>query len=265
MDQRILYRDVSCHYSDRGKGNVLLWVHGFCEDGSMWDGFADAYMDNYRVIVVDLPGYRNSKRTHEHLSIELFADYLRAVLDHAGVEMATVIGHSMGGYTALAFAERYPESIEKLVMFHSHPFADDDARKANREKACRFIEKNGPEYFLRELYTGMFADKHRSAYLGKIEDNVAQGMKYDPVTIVESQRAMIARPNRSDVLLNLAAPVLFIVGKLDSSIPYNQSMQQAHLPKVGMLKVLPNAGHVGMYEATEACKSIIEQFLSLDI
>lgn len=265
MDQRILYRDVSCHYTDRGEGDVLLWVHGFCEDGSMWDGFADSFIDNYRVIVVDLPGYRNSQRPNERLSIELFADYLRTVLDHANVEKTTLIGHSMGGYSTLAFAERYPESIEKLVMFHSHPFADNDEKAINREKACKFIERNGPELFLRELYAGLFAEKHRSLYLDKVNTLLTQGMKYDPLTIVESQRAMIARPDRSAVLLNLKAPVLFIIGEQDTSIPYNQSLGQAHLPIVSQVEVLTEVGHVGMYEATEQCKGIIEQFLSLDI
>lgn len=265
MDQRILYRDVSCFYTDRGEGDTLLWVHGFCEDGSMWDGFADDFVEDYRVIVVDLPGYRNSLRSAAALSIELFAEFLVGVLDDAGVDKATIIGHSMGGYTALAFAEQYPERLAGIVMFHSHPFADDEERIANRLKACRFIEKNGSEHFLRELYANMFAEKNRSMYLDKIEQNLQQGLKYDPITIVESQKAMIARPDRSTVLLNLQVPVLFIVGELDPSIPYNQSLHQAHLPKVAMLEVLSNAGHVGMYESPEACKQMVHQFLELDI
>ena len=150
-------------------------------------------------------------------------------------------------------------------MFHSHPFSDGEEKAANRKKACKFIEKNGPELFLRELYSGLFAEKHRSLYLDKVNTLLAQGMKYDPLTIVESQRAMIARPDRSDVLLNMNAPVLFIIGKQDTSIPYNQSLGQVHLPKVAQVEVFMEVGHVGMYEATEQCKCIIEQFLSLDI
>lgn len=132
MDKTIQYQDVSGFYTDEGSGETIVLVHGFCEDGSIWNDFKKSLSKNFRVIVPDLPGYRKSTLPQHPLTIEWMADFVHAILEKGNVSNPIIIGHSMGGYITIALTEKHPNLPQKIGLFHSHAFADDEEKKKGR-------------------------------------------------------------------------------------------------------------------------------------
>src|SRR4030066_2144868 len=157
------FRDFRVYYRDEGKGETLLLLHGFCESSEIWDDFRGALSKRFRVITPDLlghgknvpPAVRNSSGEYVN-TMEMQAESAAAVLKSAGVDRCTVVGHSMGGYTALAFAELFPEKVRGLCLFHSTAMADPEEKKRDRDKAIEVVRKD-KDAFVEGMIPKMFA------------------------------------------------------------------------------------------------------------
>lgn len=247
-------------YTDQGQGFPVVFIHGFCEDASMWDDFIKPFCINYRLITMDLPGFGQSEIQEEH-SILNYAEAVKTVLDTLNVQECVMIGHSMGGYTALAFAEKYPNYLKGLGLFHSHPFADNESKRASRAKTIRFIQKYGNAPFLGQMIPVLF-----TKYFAKANPNLVNKMIDDATTFPESGiiaglEAMLNRPNRATVLEKILVPVLLIIGKEDEAIPYESSLRMSNLAEVTDLQIIDNIGHMGMFESREVTEKIVMNFL----
>lgn len=263
MEKQILLDGKKLYYRITGAGEPLLLIHGFSEDADMWTDFRTAFEHQFMVITPDLPGYYRSQMPDEPLSMELFADAMSAILDAEVLSKANVIGHSMGGYIALAFAERHEDRLLRLGLFHSHAYADDAEKKEIRHKTVSLIEKHGAAPFIREFHPGLFAPGFANEHTELIESLRNRVSEYDEQVITRSLTAMAERPDRSQVLRNIEVPVLFIIGKEDTSVPYSKSVQQSYLPEVSQVEILNHVGHMGMYEAAAQTQSILQNFLNL--
>src|SRR5690606_32903791 len=104
-----------------------------------WDEWLE-FLPQRPYLRIDLPGFGNSDLM-ENLTIEKMAEAVNAVLEHLNMERCIMVGHSMGGYVSLAFAEQHADKLAGLCMFHSHPFADSEEKKEGRMKAIEFIRK----------------------------------------------------------------------------------------------------------------------------
>ncbi|NUO00775.1 MAG: alpha/beta hydrolase [Saprospiraceae bacterium] len=249
---------VACKIAGEGPDIVLL--HGFCEDSNVWTGTVGALVaGGFRATVIDLPGFGQSGLLL-HYSMEAMAEVVHDILETLGVENCTLLGHSMGGYVAMAFAERWPESLNGLGLIHSHPFDDKPERKAARIKSAEFIRKNGHHTYVAQLITNLFPQAFAADHPGLINGLIETARAYPSAAIVGGQEAMTERPDRSAVLKNLTCPVLFIVGELDSAIPYDQSLLQLPLPAIASVHLLEGIGHMGMFEAPEKIHRIVLAF-----
>ncbi len=108
-----------------GKGEVIMLIHGYLETSEIWNSFAKRLSENFRIILVDLPGHGRSDNADEVLTMDLMATVLAKLLENLDIKKVFLTGHSLGGYITLAFAELYPEMLSGYCLFHSHPFADD--------------------------------------------------------------------------------------------------------------------------------------------
>lgn len=249
-------------YNISGKGEVVLWIHGFCEDGRIWEEYIVPFNLKYRNIVVDLPGYGQSANLTAPTQIDAMAQAVKNLLDQENITLINIVGHSMGGYVALAMAELYPGLVKKMCLFHSQPFADDDAKVAARRKTKTFIEKNGLKPWMEEFYPSLFAEKNKKACQPVIEKLIGRGIQYPIATVINSIDAMIARPDRSKVLQNFVGPVLFIVGKEDKAIPEKNSLGQLDLPDISFAEMLGGVAHMGIFEAPDETKKAIDELLN---
>jgi pimeloyl-ACP methyl ester carboxylesterase len=253
-------KKIAVYWVKEGEGVPLVLLHGFCEDSGMWEEWL-AFLPNRSVVCIDLPGFGNSDMLG-NLSIESMADAVNAVLENFSIKKCVLIGHSMGGYVSLAFAEKYPGKLSGLGMFHSHPYADSDEKKHARNKSIDFIKSNGHILYVRQLIPNLFAYEYTKGYPISVNKLIHRATKFDPTAIITAIEAMRDRPDRSEVLREIACPVLFIIGKLDKAIPYDASLAQAHLPAFADICVLPVAGHMGMFEAQRETAGVVRGFLN---
>ena len=138
MKKQLLYQNNRIVYAVEGAGKPVMLVHGFGEDSSVWVNQIPFLKDHFQLIIPDLPGSGESAMVDD-MSMEGMAEVLKAVADKETNELFTLIGHSMGGYITLAFAEKYSNRLNGFGLFHSTAFADSEEKKATRQKGIEFI------------------------------------------------------------------------------------------------------------------------------
>jgi pimeloyl-ACP methyl ester carboxylesterase len=263
-NQFISFKNSSIFYSIKGHGKTVMLIHGFGEDGNIWNELVSKLKNNFRLIIPHLPGSGKStilKTENGKTSIDDYAEAMIQILKNESVINCTVIGHSMGGYITLSIAEKYPKILTGFGLFHSTAFTDNEEKKQTRLKSINFIQAHDGMSFLRTSIPGLFADKFKQEHPGTIEKLIDAGQSFSSETLIQYQKAMIDRPDRMTLLQTTTLPVLFIIGEKDQSIPLQQSLQQCHLPVLAHIHILPNAAHMGMLEESELCTDIITSYL----
>lgn len=217
-------------------------------------------MRQMRVVAIDLPGHGYSDTFGEIHTMELMADCVKAVLDELGIEQCVMLGHSLGGYVALAFADRYPYYLRGLCLMHSHALNDSDAMKDYRDKVCELVSSNRAGYilsFIPELF-----DEHSKQQLEQdIKDLSDQCLETRTEGILATQRGMAARSSRVDTLERIEVPVLFVYGKNDKRIPIEVGLTQALLPHYSEVMILDNVGHMAFLEERDYVKLRLKNFV----
>lgn len=247
------------YYLNGNKKKPIVFLHGFCEDSTVWDEFIEPF-EEYYIIRIDLPGSGGSDPVAQ-MSIADMAASVEAVLDHLKVGKFFLVGHSMGGYIALEVAKKHADQIMGLCMFHSQPYADSEERRQGRAKSIEFIEKNGHELYVKQLLPALFAPGFAASHTYLVDMMILRASKFPREGIIGSIRAMANRPDNSQVLKDAPYPVLFIIGELDGVIPLEVSIDQTHLPAVADIHILPKVGHMGMFRAKRETQNILRRFL----
>jgi pimeloyl-ACP methyl ester carboxylesterase len=264
----LLFRNKKIFYRLEGKGIPVLLLHGFGEDGNIWNKQAEHLRKNYCIIIPDLPGSGQSETLEGECTMDDYAEVIKTIADEVILNHQKeeshhfcLIGHSMGGYITLAFAERYPELLNSFGLFHSSAYADNEAKIATRKKGIDFIKKNGGETFLKTSVPNLFSEQTKEEHPELISQllNIAKDIPQE--ALIQYYKAMILRPDRTSVLKSFPRPVLFIVGKHDEAIPFEDSLQQCHLPAVSSVHILQHSGHIGMWEEEKLSTSYLEKFL----
>lgn len=256
----ISIREKIITYGIEGVGKPVILLHGFGEDGSVWDNQVAYLRQNYQVIVPDIPGSGASELTDD-VSMEGIAAVIRQIIDAEELDSVVLIGHSMGGYATLAFAEKYPELLDGFGLFHSAAGADNEEKKETRRKGIAFIEKNGANEFIKTTIPNLFSDTTKKDNPSLIEQFTKTIPGFSKAALKEYYEAMIARPDRVSLLSKTDLPVLFVIGKKDNVIPYEDVLKQSSLPRISFINLLENSGHMGMLEETNKANAAIEEFL----
>jgi pimeloyl-ACP methyl ester carboxylesterase len=248
------------NYSISGLGPAIVWLHGFTENRTIWQHHIAFIGEAYTHIAINLPGTGESDLPGTPLTIEDMALSVKAVLDAEHIASCIMVGHSMGGYAALAFAAQYPAMLNGMCLYHSSAFADNEEKKINRQKSINLIRNDGKDVFVKAMVPNLFAEAFVQTHPGVIATMTAEALKVDAASLIAYYEAMIKRPDRTLVLEQVPCPVQFIIGGQDNAVPYTQSMQQAHLPGISWIHILKDTGHMGMYENPEACAAFIRDF-----
>jgi pimeloyl-ACP methyl ester carboxylesterase len=262
MIQFIEFKGKKISYRTNGKGQPLLLVHGLCEDSTIWDDFIRDLVGEFQIIRPDLSGFGESELLPEH-SVELMADSVKAILDTLKIEKCVFVGHSLGGYVGMAFAKKYPTQLTGLGLFHSHPFEDTPEKKEDRRKAIEFIQKNGHIVYVKQLIPKLFAELFATSNEFLINSLIFKASKYLPETIIGAQKAMLERPDYSEILRGLHCPALLIVGKQDKTVPYDVSLKMMPLPNIADIHILPKVAHMGIFTAKDRTVKAVRNFMNL--
>jgi pimeloyl-ACP methyl ester carboxylesterase len=253
-------KGIPVYISDTKKGEkTVVLLHGYLETSEVWTDFVDLLKPHCRVVAIDLPGNGLSGTNDDENSMEFMADVLAEVLSHSKVDRATIVGHSMGGYAALAFAEKYGDMTEKLCLFHSTPNPDSDEKKQNRDREIAMISEDKLELILRVNIANMFADENLNRMdevIVMISENATIA---DTNGIVACLKGMKNRKDMNPFLANFDKPLLFVFGKKDKYI--SGAVADGLIEKFPNAKtvILENSGHAGFLEEPEiSAKSLIE-------
>jgi pimeloyl-ACP methyl ester carboxylesterase len=261
MQKTILYKNHPVYYSVSGEGRAVVLIHGFAEDGNIWKYQVPDLEQYCKLIIPDLPGSGKSTGW-EDLSMESLADSVRMILKEENINQAIVIGHSMGGYVTLAFAEKYPELLRSFGLFHSTAYADTEEKKATRRKSIEFIKTHGSYEFLKQSSPNTFSTASREKHPEKVNELIEDYKDFNPDAMISYYEAMIKRPDRTQVLKDFTKPILFIIGQHDNAIPLNDSLQQCHLPVFSYIYILKQSGHMGMWEEATESNHVLKEFLA---
>lgn len=259
--QFVNFKGKKIAYQAQGKGQTLVLLHGLCEDSTIWDEFIKNLSD-FRIIRPDLSGFGESEILPEH-SIEVMADSVKAILDDLKIAHCVMVGHSMGGYVTMAFAQKYPSVLKGLGLFHSHPFADTEDKKEERRKSIEFVKRNGHIIYVKQLIPKLFAELFATSNEFLINSLIHKATQYPPETIIGAQEAMLNRPDCGDVLKNFERPALIIIGKQDKTVPYQISLNMLPLATTSEILILPKVAHMGIFTARDRIVKTIRHFMEL--
>lgn len=251
---------VAYDYQGHPQRGTLIWVHGFCEDRRMWWPFIAPYLNEYAVVTIDVGGFGAGKLA-EPCSISDMAEQVEAVRLAEGITSCFLIGHSMGGYIATAYAARFAgEHLRGITLLHSHPFRDDEDKQAHRNKARELLNRVGAAKFAAGLIPQLFPAEGRADMRGVIHEMVERASTYPVAVIDNALMAMRDRPDVSAALSRLHCPVQCIVGTADTAIPEALSLRQLSLARITDAQILNGVAHMGMYEATDQVRALLLDF-----
>jgi pimeloyl-ACP methyl ester carboxylesterase len=247
------------NFETEGNGPPVVLLHGFLESLRIWDQFSSSLAKEFRVIRSDLPGHGKTDLSSQTLTMESMAETVKEVVDGLKITETVMIGHSMGGYVALAFAKLFPGFLKGLGLFHSQAAADNEEARMNRTRTIQIVEQDKVG-FIRQFIPDLFAPENVSRYPGEIRrlQEIAAGTPKEG--IIASLKGMKERNDNLQLLERLNIPVLFIVGKRDKRIPAEIITPQLTLPAHSEALILEHTGHMGYVEAETVTLEMIRSF-----
>mgnify|MGYP001231122076 CR=1 FL=1 len=254
------YKHFNIHYKHQGTGHTVVLIHGFTESLNIWNEFSERLSEFYHVVTVDLPGHGLSECVANVHTMEIMADCIKTVLAELGIKECVIIGHSMGGYVTLAFAEENPAMVRGLGLFHSNAFPDSAETIKNRMRTNNII-KNNHFNFLSEFIPSLFAPANQMKFVSEINAMVNESKRMSADAVIAANSGMAERPDRTHVLKNASCPVLFIAGKLDTRIPFDKVVEQIGMPNDSVALLLGDIAHMGYLEAKEKTYYAVKTFI----
>lgn len=244
------------HHEISGNGKKpLVLLHGFMENTTIWEEMEAHLSKDFTLIKIDLPGHGKSKVYQEIHTVELMAEKVKEVIDALKLEKINLLGHSLGGYVSLAFAENFPEILESMTLFFSTTLADDEEKKQIRRRSIAVIDENF-ETFVKTSIPNLFSNNEKDILEGKIElaKNIAKSTNKEGVKA--AQLGMAERPDRTEILENLDAKILIIAGKYDNAVK-TENLLKIIPEKTNIKTYVLDCGHNGHWEKPTICAEII--------
>lgn len=235
----------------------VVLVHGFGENEEIWDTFIPLLPEEYEYLTLDYSTITFCQ------TIEEYAAWIHHEIEERKITRFVLIGHSMGGYISLAYAEKYPKYLAGLGLFHSTAFADSEEKKSTRDRTVKFLEKHGSPKFIESFIPNMYNEqfkKRNAVYINKqLEDN----KKLPAKALILATKAMKQRPDRTKVLKTLEVPILKVIGKQDAFIPFKDNLAQISMIKRPYIVIIDHIAHAGMMEAPKVTAEAVANFIEV--
>jgi 3-oxoadipate enol-lactonase len=246
----ITVNDLTVSYNDEGENGapVIIFIHGFPFNKSMWDKQLKALKENYRVIAYDVRGHGNSDAGTGDFSIDLFANDLINFMDALNIDKAMLCGLSMGGYIALNAVENFPDRFDALILSDTTCIADTPEAKEKRLKTIESIKKDGVEKFADASLENFFASESlttKEAVVAAVREMIVSTPKK---TLHKTLRAFYERKETCSKLSDIDVPVLIMVGNEDKITPPEASQLMHEKILDSVLYIVDHAGHLSNLE-----------------
>jgi pimeloyl-ACP methyl ester carboxylesterase len=251
------FKNTSIAYTDIGKGTAIVLLHGFLENQKMWDNYTATFAKRNRVITIDLLGHGETECLGYAHSMEDNAEAVHAVLAELRIRKAILVGHSMGGYVALAFAELYPDFVKGLVLLNSTAKEDNHERKSNRDRAIKAV-KQSYKGFVSMAVANLFSENNRERLVEEIELVKKEALKTPLQAIVASLEGMKIRKDRSLLFQHSSYLKMLILGEKDPVLGYEETKSQIENTEVQLVS-FPD-GHMSHIENQEDLTDVLVSF-----
>lgn len=258
MENFIIYKNSKIGFSDVGKGNVVVLLHGFLENSTMWNDISAELSTKNRVICIDLLGHGNSECIGYVHTMNDMALAVKEVLKSLNLRKYIVIGHSMGGYVSLAFAEKYPKNIKGLCLLNSSAQADTKERKEMRSRACKAAKINYNN-LIKLSVSNLFTAKSSAQFIVAIEKVKKEALKTSVQGYIAATKGMQLRGNK-EVVLQKIPKRLIITGKNDPIVSYQSIKKESERTKTPLVTVL--GGHMSYIESKDEVLKAVKQFIN---
>ncbi len=246
---KIKSQNKEIHFTTKGTGESLILLHGFLESKEIWTEFIPEFSRYGQIITIDLPGHGSSEVIDEVHTMELMAESVKAVMEHLEIRRANFIGHSMGGYVALAFLEQYPGRVGELMLLNSTPEEDSEEKRKNRERAIEVIKKNKRAYTSMAI-SNLLTPENEKKHVKEVNILKERAYKFSADGIISALNGMKIRTNKMEVLKEFAGTKIIVTGKKDPLIELNSIKSTAKQCKCRFY-ALPG-GHLSYLESKEA-------------
>ncbi len=247
------------HYELIGKGTPVVLLHGYLENMKMWAQIKDELSKTHQIALLDLPGHGKSKNLAEVHTMELMAEAVHQTLMELGIENPVFVGHSMGGYVTLAYAELFPAQIQSFILLNSSTLPDSPEKKEQRLKAVETAEKNLDTLIKMSIPT-LFSEKNLENLKPEIEFTKGLARETSLQGVTAALKGMRLRPDRSYLLEEFKEPIGILMGKNDKAV--NPDELKKRIPQKENISVLElETGHMAHLEAPEETLRFIQRFL----
>ncbi len=257
MQNFINYKNSKIAYSDVGKGSAIVLLHGFLENSTMWKDIVLELSKRNRVICIDLLGHGNTDCIGYIHSMDDMAEAVKEVLNSLRIRRSIFIGHSMGGYVALAFTEKYHKNVKGLCLLNSTAQADNEERKELRKRACDMAQKSY-EPLVKMSITNLFSENKRLELIEEVEQVKNEALKVSVRGYIAANEGMRLRDNKEAVLKSIEKR-LIVLGKKDPVLNYESIIDEAKRTNTSLAE-LPN-GHMSHLEDKDETIKILKAFV----
>ena len=242
------YKGTSIFFTQKGEEETIVLLHGFLESSNMWDYLIPKLSKTHQVICIDLLGQGQSGCLGYIHTMEQMAEAVDAVLKHLKIKDATFIGHSMGGYVALAYAENHPNKVKGLCLMNSTALDDSPEKKANRERAIEAVKQNH-KTFIRLSIENLFRPKNRTVFSNQIKKLKEEALQVPVQGIIAALEGMKIRKNRVELFRNATYKKMMIISRKDPALQYETLISQSKGSDIEIVE-FPD-GHMSYIENKE--------------
>ena len=252
------YKDIAVFYEDEGRGEPIILLHGFLENSAMWKSIKPLFLKTNRVICVDLLGHGQTQCLGYMHTMSDMADAVLEVLNHLKLKTYVLIGHSMGGYVALALAEKKPAAVLGLCLMNSTFHSDDDELKVLRKRANRMVQTNF-DGMVRMSVANLFSSESKSTHKTEIDKVIEDALKTSPQGYVAGQEGMLLREDKFEFYKKLSARKLIIIGKKDPVVNGKRLISDIEGTDIQYQELL--YGHMSHIENKKELSYILSHFI----
>jgi len=242
------YKGISIYYSQQGNGKTVVLLHGFLESGTIWKDLASEISKSHQVVTIDLLGHGKTGCLGYIHTMEQMAEAVDAVMKHLGVQRVTLVGHSMGGYVALAYLDLFPEKVEGLCLQNSTAVEDNPEKKQNRDRAIEAVKQNH-KTFVGQLVSIVFRPKNRTIFSHEIKLMKEEALKFPVQGVIAALEGMKIRKDRLKLFRNAPIKKLMIIGQNDPILSRDILIEQIKDSDIEIVE-FPD-GHMSFIENKE--------------
>jgi 3-oxoadipate enol-lactonase len=254
-------RGLELAYDDMGAGTPVVLLHGFPFNRSLWHEQATVLASRHRVITPDLRGFGESTVVEEPATMAAMASDVAALLDELQLARVTLGGLSMGGYVALAFYRLFPYRVRALVLADTRPQADTAEARVGRETMAQRALAEGMQPIADAMLPKLLAPAtyaERPEIVARVREMI---LTTQPAGAAAALRGMALRRDQTDLLSDILAPALIIVGSADAITPPTDAELMRREIRGARLVVIDGAGHCANLERADDFNEALSKFL----